>query len=452
MTNIPETAVIHPFTNLESIRVRPPLIMKSGNGVFVTSKEGDEYLEAMAGLWCVSLGFSEGRLAEAAYQQITELPFYHIFMSSSHTPADQLARALVDRAPSNLTRVFFSTSGSEANETAIKLVWKYNNLRGETNRKKIISRQDGYHGSTTIAASLCGLDNMHDGFDLPAAIIRHTSSPHFWRYGVQAETEEEFSNRLACSLEKLILAEGPETIAAFIAEPVMGAGGVVVPPKGYFDAIVPVLRKYGILLIADEIICGFGRTGEYWGSNLYNLRPDILTCGKQISSGYQPISATLVTEELYQAFTEGTGRVGGLSHGFTHSGHPVCAAVALETIKIYDERNLVKHVKDAGGYLQDELHKAFRGKDFVGEVRGIGLLAAVQLSPDSTPSSTFKQSAGAIFSRRALDEKIIVRGVKDAIVMSPPLIIEREQIDTLIKGLAAAYEATLRDLEKILAD
>ncbi|MBB3386228.1 MULTISPECIES: aminotransferase [unclassified Rhizobium] len=447
MRNIPESAVIHPFTNLEALKTKPPLVMKTGKGVFVANDDGAVYLEAMAGLWCVSLGFSEPRLADAAYRQMSELPFYHIFMSSSHAPADRLARELIDRAPSNLTRVFFSTSGSEANETAIKLVWKYNNLRGKPNRKKIISRKDGYHGSTTMAASLCGLPNMHDGFDLPAAISRHTDSPHYWRYAAAGETEQEFSKRLAHSLEALILSEGPETIGAFIAEPIMGAGGVIVPPEGYFEAIVPVLKKHGILLIADEIICGFGRTGEYWGSDLYGLRPDILTCGKQISSGYQPISATLLTEELYDALAEETGRAGGLSHGFTHSGHPVCAAVALEAIKIYDERKIVEHVKDIGHYLQDRLRETFLGKPFVGEVRGIGLLAAVQLSPDRTPLTTFAQSAGAILSSRALEEKIIVRGVKDSIVMSPPLIIDRDQIDTLVKGLAAAHEATVRVLE-----
>lgn len=447
MRNVPDNAVIHPFTDLEALKSKPPLVMAKGQGVYVRNDEGIPYLEAMAGLWCVSLGFSEQRLADVAFNQMKQLPFYHIFMSSSHAPANQLARELISRAPGNLSRVFFSTSGSEANETAIKLVWKYNNLRGETNRKKIISRKDGYHGSTIMAASICGLSNMHEGFDLPAAVSRHIESPHHWRYAQENETEQAFSTRLAENLEALILSEGPETIGAFIAEPVIGAGGVIVPPKGYFDAIVPVLKKHGILFIADEIICGFGRTGEYWGSELYGLQPDILTCGKQLSSGYQPISATLVTEEIYEVLSEETGRVGGLSHGFTHSGHPVCAAVALETIRIYEERKIVEHVRDVGGYLQDKLRETFLGKPFVGEVRGIGLMGAIQLSPDRTSASTFPASAGAIFARNALEQRIILRGVKDSIVMSPPLIVERENIDALINGLVIAHEATTRTLE-----
>ena len=306
-----------------------PLVISIGKGVTVTDETGKDYIEGVAGLWCTSLGFDEPRLVEAAIRQMRTLPFYHAFAHKSHEPAIDLAERLIALAPVPMSKVFFACSGSEANDTAVKLVWYYNNALGRPRKKKIIARQKAYHGVTVAAASLTGLPNCHRDFDLPIQGILHTDCPHHYRFGQDGESETEFATRLADNLEALILREGPDTVAAFFAEPVMGAGGVILPPATYFEKIQAVLKRYDVLLVADEVICGYGRTGNLWGSQTYGMRPDILTSAKALTSAYLPLSAVLVSEAIYQACVTESAKIGTFGHGYTYSGHPVSCAVEI---------------------------------------------------------------------------------------------------------------------------
>lgn len=300
----------------------------------------------MSGLWCVSLGFSESRLIRAAEQQMKTLPYYHSFTGKVPAVTLELSERLVEMAPKPMSKVLYANSGSESNDTAVKVAWYYQNALGRPDKKKIISRQRGYHGVTITSGSLTGMDYAHKGFDLPRPHVIHAEAPHYFREALPGESEEAFTGRLADSLEHLILKENPDTIAAMIAEPVQGAGGVIIPPEKYFQAIQPILRKYQILLIADEVICGFGRTGKMFGSTHFDIEPDMMVVAKQLSSGYQPISGLLISDAVYQVMREQSAGYGMFGHGYTYSGHPVPAAVALETLKIYEERNLVQRVRD----------------------------------------------------------------------------------------------------------
>ncbi|MEP4192938.1 MAG: aminotransferase, partial [Sneathiella sp.] len=336
--------VIHSYTNLSAHEKTGPLIIETGKGIHVYDDNGKEYIEGLAGLWCTSFGFGEKELIDAATQQMHKLPYYHSFASKSTEPGILLAEKLLEIAPSSdLSKAFFVNSGSEANDTVVKLVWYYNNSKGRPEKKKIISRQKAYHGVTVAAASMTGLPPLHNDFDLPIQNITHTSCPHYYRFGKEGETEEEFATRMATELEEKILSEGPETVAAFIAEPVMGAGGVIVPPVGYFEKIQAVLKKYDVLMVADEVICGFGRTGNMWGSETFGIKPDILSCAKALSSAYLPIAAVLVSEGIYQELVRQSEKHGAFAHGYTYSGHPVPAAVALRTLELMEERNILEH-------------------------------------------------------------------------------------------------------------
>ncbi len=435
---------LHPYTNLKTHEDVGPLVIERGEGVHVFDDSGKAYIEGMAGLWCTSLGFGEERLVEAATRQLRKLPFYHAFTHKAHDPGIDLAEALIKIAPVPMSKVFFTNSGSEANDTVVKLVWYYNNALGRPHKKKIIARQKGYHGVTVASASLTGLPHLHRDFDLPIAGILHTDCPHFYRYGEEGETEEDFATRLADQLEQLILAEGPETIAAFIAEPVMGAGGVIVPPATYFDKIQPVLKRYDILFIADEVICGFGRTGSMFGTQTYNLQPDIITVAKALSSAYLPIAAVMISEPIYQAMVRQSEKIGTFGHGYTYSGHPVSAAVALETLKIYEERDIVSHVRTVAPHLQDGLRR-FRNHPLVGEVRGIGLIAGVEIVADKATKAPFdpKLGIGGHVARFAQEHGLIVRAMGDSIGFSPPLIITSAELDDLTARFGKALDDTV---------
>ena len=374
-------SMLHPYTNLRMHEKKGPMIIAGGRGVHVYDDQGKEYIEGLAGLWCASLGFSEPRLVEAAQRQMAILPFYHAFAHKSHEPCVELAERLLKLLPIPMSKVFFSNSGSEANDTAIKIIWYYNNALGRPKKKKIIARLRGYHGVTVATASLTGLPNNHRDFDLPIANFIHAACPHHYRFARPSETEEDFATRLAAELDAQIEGEGPETVAAFFAEPVMGAGGVLVPPRTYFDKIQPVLRKHDVLLVADEVICGFGRLGTMFGMETFGMRPDIVTVAKQISSGYLPISATIVDAPIYEALVRQSDTIGLFAHGFTYSGHPVAAAVAVETLNIYEERAVLDHVRAVAPHFQERLH--FLGAHpMVGEARGLGLMGAVELVRD----------------------------------------------------------------------
>src|SRR3954447_4980295 len=337
--------VLHPYTDLKAHQEQGPMIITRGEGVRVFDDSGKDYIESVAGLWCASLGFSNERLAKAAYEQMRKLPFYHAFTAKSHEPLIDLSEKLLSVAPVPMSKVFFANSGSEANDQAIKMVWYYNNALGRTAKKKIVGRIKGYHGITIAAGSITGLPNNHRSFDIPLPGFIHTMTPHHYHGAQEGESEEAFATRCAEELDKLIVAEGPDTVAAMFAEPVMGAGGVIVPPRTYFEKIQPVLRKYDVLLVADEVICGFARTGNMWGCQTFAIEPDIITVAKALSSAYLPISATLVNDRVYQALADQSAKIGTFGHGFTYSGHPVCAAVAVETLKIYEERDIVGHVR-----------------------------------------------------------------------------------------------------------
>jgi 4-aminobutyrate---pyruvate transaminase len=440
---------IHPYTNLKTHQTEGPLVITRGEGVFVYDDSGKQYLEGLAGLWCASLGFSEPRLAEAAYAQMKKLPYYHIFASKAHDVGIDLAEKLVKLAPVPMSKVFFANSGSEANDSVVKLVWYYSNALGRPNKKKIISRLKGYHGVTVASASLTGLPNNHRDFDLPIANILHADCPHHYRFQEAGETEEQFASRLADNLEKLILTEGPDTIAAMIAEPVMGAGGVLVPPKTYFDKIQTVLKKYDILLIADEVICGFGRTGNMFGTETFGLKPDMMVVAKALSSAYLPISGVMINDKIYKALVTESEKIGTFGHGFTYSGHPVPSAVALETLKIYEERDIVGHVRRVMGRMQDGLRR-FADHPLVGEVRGVGLIGAIELVADKKTRAPFdpKLGIGPYCAKRAQDHGVILRALVDAVAFCPPLIISENEIDEMLSRFGRALDDTyamLRD-------
>ncbi len=421
------------------------MVVERGDGVHVVDIHGKRYIEAMAGLWSVGVGFSEERLVTAAAEQMRRLPFYHTFGHKSHGPVIDLAEKLVSIAPVPMSKVFFTNSGSEANDTVMKLLRYRSNSLGEPQRKKFISRIRGYHGVTLASASLTGLPNNHRSFDLPIEGVLHTSSPHHWREGLPGESEEAFATRLAADLEALILAEGPETIAAFFAEPVMGAGGVVVPPATYWEKIQVVLDKYGILLVADEVICGFGRTGNMWGSTTYGMKPDVVVCSKQLSSSYLPISALMINERVFEPIADESNRIGTLGHGFTAGGHPVAAAVALENLAIIEERDLVANVRAVGAHMQKRLGQ-LADHPLVGEVRSVGLIAAVEVVTDKAAKKALDPvgKLGAMVAGILQENGVISRAMGDALALCPPMIITERQIDTLVDALRASLDEAAR--------
>ncbi|MDR3525478.1 MAG: aspartate aminotransferase family protein [Acetobacteraceae bacterium] len=435
--------VLHPYTDLRGHLSAGPVVIGRGQGVRVWDENGREYFESVAGLWCASLGFSNERLVQAAAEQMRKLPFYHAFTAKSHLPMIDLAEMLIARAPVPMSKVFFANSGSEANDSAIKMVWYMNNALGRTEKKKIIGRIKGYHGITLASASLTGLPNNHRSFDLPLPGFIHTMTPHVYHGAVPGESEDEFATRCADELEKLILAEGPETVAAFWAEPIMGAGGVILPPAGYFPKIQAVLKKYDVLMVADEVICGFWRTAQYWGSQTLGITPDILVCAKALSAAYMPISAVMVNERVFQALADESNKIGTFGHGFTYSGHPVAAAVAIETLKIYDEINIGAHVASVGPYMQKELRRRFADHPLVGEVRGMGLIAAIELVADKASHTNFDPAlkVGPRFVKLVEANGVIGRGLpNDSLAFSPPLIITAEEIDAILDRVATALD------------
>ncbi len=435
---------LHPATNLRAVQTEGPLVITRGEGVYVYDDEGKRYLEGMAGLWCASLGFSERRLADAAYRQMSELPFYHSFAGKVPAIATELAERLIRIAPTGMGKVLFANSGSEANDTAIKLAWYVNNALGRPQKKKIISRKRAYHGVTIATASLTGLAFAHDDFDLPIERILHTDCPHYYRGAHPGESEEAFAARLAANLEQLIQHEGPDTIAAFFAEPVMGAGGVIVPPATYFDRIQPILRKYDILFVADEVICAFGRTGNMFGAQTFNLQPDIMTLAKALSAGYQPISANLLTSKLYDILLAQSDKLGIFGHGYTYSAHPVPAAVALEALKIYEERDIVGEVRRVGPRMLAGI-RSYADHPLIGEARGIGLIGAVEIIRDKATKQSFDPKAGvaAYLVRRAQHHGAILRNMPgDNVAFCPPLIINETEIDEMMACFGKALDDT----------
>ncbi len=434
---------LHPYTNARLHQEQGPLIIERGEGVYVYDEQGKDYIEGMSGLWSAALGFSNQRLIRAAQQQLETLPFYHLFSHKAHRPSIELAEKLIQMAPVPMSKVFFTNSGSEANDTVVKLVWYRNHALGKPEKKKFIARTNAYHGITVASASLTGLPANHRGFGLPLPGFLHVGCPHHYRYALPGESEEQFADRLAAELEQRILAEGPETIAAFIGEPLMGAGGVIVPPHTYWTKVQQVCRKYDILVIADEVICGFGRTGNLFGSQTFGIRPDIMVVSKQLSSSYQPIAAVLINDAVYQPIEAQSGELGTLGHGFTASGHPVATAVALENLKIIEEDNLVAHAAAMGERMHAALRR-FTDHPLVGEVRGCGLIAAVELVGDKDSKAPYQATGtlGRYLAGRAQQHGLITRAMGDAIAFCPPLIIDEQEMDLLLERFERALDDT----------
>ena len=435
--------LLHPMTHLGLHEKDGPLVVVRGDGVHVVDEDGRRFIEGVSGLWSVTLGFHNERLARAAYQQMLELPSYHMFRFKSHPPGIALAERLIGIAPAPMSKVLFANSGSEANDTAVKLVWYYNNALGRRQKKKIIARRGGYHGVTVATGSLTGLARNHIDFDLPIDRIIHIASPHHWRGAQDGESEEAFATRLADELERTILDEGPDTVAAFIAEPVMGSGGVIIPPATYFDKVQAVLRRYDVLFLVDEVICGFGRLGAMFGCEVFGLKPDMITLAKGLSSGYQPISALLVSQAIYDACLRQSEKIGVFGHGFTYSGHPVCAAVALEALKIYEEMDIVGHVREAAPVLQDGLRR-YADHPLVGEVRGMGMVAGLELVRDKAARESFAPEAniGLHIERRCQEHGVILRSLGDTLTAAPPLTADRDTLEEVVRVVGIALDET----------
>lgn len=441
--------MVHPFTNLSLHEENGPFVITKGEGVHVWDEKGTRYIEGMAGLWCTSLGYSEQRLIDAASAQMQKMPFTHTFTHRTNEPAVELSAKLIDMAPGDLSRVYLVNSGSEAVDTAMKMVWYYHNAIGKPEKKTFIARKRAYHGVTIAAGSLTGLPYVQDGFDLPQVSVIHTETPHYYRCAEQGETEEQFTERLVNTLEQEILEAGPETIGAFIAEPVMGAGGVLLPPHGYFDKVQKILKKYDILFIADEVICGFGRTGQMWGSQTYDIKPDIVTCAKQLSSSYLPIGAVLVTDKLYDAFVQGSDKYGMFGTGNTYGGHPVAAAVAIETLNIYQDRNIVDHVQKRSDRFTQRIN-ALGNHPLVGQSRSVGLIGAIEIVKDKSTKEQFPvgDKIALQIAAAAKNHGLIVRATPgDGVAFCPPLIINDDEIDTMFDGVQAALDDVRRKLE-----
>jgi 4-aminobutyrate--pyruvate transaminase len=436
--------LIHPYTQLASFRDTGPLVLERGEGVWVYDTEGKGYIEGMAGLWCTSLGYSNPEIADAAREQMLKLPFTHLFSGRSHDPAIELAEKLKEIAPMPVSKIFFCSSGSEANDTQVKLVWYMNNALGRPQKKKIISRIRGYHGVTIASASLTGLPANHIDFDLPIANILHTSCPHYYRFGQEGESEEDFATRMAQDLEDQILREGPDTVAAFIAEPVMGAGGAILPPNTYFDKIQAVLDKYDILFIADEVITGFGRLGTPFGSQRLGIRPDTLSFAKAVTSAYLPLGGVMIPESMYQAMLDESRKVGTFGHGFTYSGHPVSSAVALKVLEIYERERIFEGVKAKAPVFEARL-AALADHPLVGEARGLGLVGGLELVANKRTKAQYdpKKAVAAKTVGFAQAEGLIVRSLLgDRISLCPPLIISEAEIHELFDRLTRALDRT----------
>jgi 4-aminobutyrate--pyruvate transaminase len=442
------SSIIYPVSNLAAVE---QLNIVSGKGVYVYDDAGNQYLEGLSGLWCSALGYGNEELIAAINSQLKTLSYSHLFGGRTHPVVMELADKLAAMLPVPDARIFFSNSGSEANDSHIKMLRYYSNAIGKPQKKKIIALDRGYHGVTVAAASLTGLPVMHSHFDLPveALGILRADCPHYFRGKVGDESEDEFVSRLLKNLKKLILEEGAETIAAFIAEPLMGAGGVIVPPEGYLPKVQALLNEHDIFLWADEVICGFGRTGNDFGSTTMGIKPDLMSLAKQLSSAYVPISAAVIPGEMYEAMAHLSADVGMFGHGYTYTGHPVACAAALKALEIYKRDDLFARAAKMGAHMQTRLQE-FACHDLVGEVRGKGLIGAVELVANKETGQAFSDGRVGAFAQRACqDAGLLLRVVSgSSVAFCPPLIIEEKQIDEMIEKFDQALTATLKYAKK----
>lgn len=437
---------LHPFTDTKALAAKGgSRIITSAEGVYLTDSEGNRLLDGMAGLWCVNVGYGRKELAEAAHKQMLELPYYNTFFQSATPPSIELAEKLAEITPAGLEHVFFASSGSEANDTIVRMVRHFWNLEGRPEKKTFVSRVFGYHGSTMASASLGGMAAMHGQADLPLPGFVHVTPPYWYDHGGDL-SPEDFGLQAAKAVEDKILEIGPETVAAFIGEPIQGAGGVIIPPDSYWPEIQRICREHDVLLIADEVISGFGRTGAWFASERYGIEPDLMTLAKGISSGYLPLSAVMVGERVSRTLVDEGGE---FFHGFTYSGHPVACAVALENLRIIEEEGLVEKVRDeTGPYLAERL-QSIADHPLVGEARSIGLVGGVELVKDKATRARFEEvgEVGALCRDHCIANGLVMRAVRDTMMCSPPLTCEKAHIDELVEKLRKALDLTVKDLD-----
>lgn len=439
----------HSQTNPRLHESDGPLMISGGEGCFVIDELGNRYLEGMGGLWCASLGFENDRLADVAAAQMRKLATYHTFNHRSNEPCVDVSEQIAELSPIPGSKVFLVNSGSEANDTLVKLAWYYNIARGKSQKQKIISRKGAFHGSTIMGAALGGLAHMHESFNLPGLNVIYTEKPHFYRNGRPGETEEAYCLRLLAELESLIEAEGADTIAAMIAEPIMGAGGVVTPPEGYFPRLRQLLSSHDILLLADEVVSGFGRTGHWFGSQAYGFIPDMMSIAKGLSSGYMPIAAAVISDHIYQTVADEADRIGVFGHGFTYSGHPVTSAVAADVLRIYRDMDAPDRADTLGKHLFAALRSRVAPHPLVGEVRGAGFLAGIELVADKHTHDAFDPAlkVGTLVERRCRAHGIMIRNMGDVISICPPFIMTTQQVDQLVDAIAAALDDAYSELK-----
>jgi L-2,4-diaminobutyrate transaminase len=428
----------------------PNRIITGGEGVYITDRDGKRSLDAFAGLYCVNVGYGRREIADAIAEQAQKLAYYHAYVGHGSEPSIQLAKMIIDRAPAGMSRVFFGLSGSDANETNIKLVWYVNNVLGRPEKKKIISRWRGYHGSGLMTGSLTGLEVFHKAFDLPLTQVRHTEAPYYYGRQDRSLSEEQFSQHCADKLEEMILAEGPETVAAFIGEPMLGTGGLVPPPSGYWEKIQAILAKYDVLLIADEVITGFGRLGSMFGSDHYGVKPDLITIAKGLTSAYAPLSGVIVSEKVWKILEKGSDALGAIGHGWTYSSHPLCTAAAVANLELVDSLGLVENARETGAYFRQSLADALAGRRIVGDIRGEGLAAAVEFSADKDDRVAFDPALkiGPRIYAATLARGVITRAMPqgDILGLAPPLCLTRDEADIVVKAVAGAVEAVSKEL------
>jgi L-2,4-diaminobutyrate transaminase len=437
----------HPSTHM-GMHARgetPTRVIGGGEGVYITDINGKTSLDAFAGLYCVNVGYGRQKIADAIAAQARELAYYHAYVGHGTEASITLAKMIIDRAPAGMSRVYFGLSGSDANETNIKLIWYYNNVLGRPEKKKIISRWRGYHGSGVMTGSLTGLQLFHNAFDLPRAPILHTEAPYYFRREDRSMSEEQFSQFCADRLEEMILAEGPETVAAFIGEPILGTGGIVPPPAGYWANIQAVLKKYDVLLVADEVVTGFGRLGTMFGSDHYGIKPDLITIAKGLTSAYAPLSGVIVSDKVWNVLVEGSDKLGPIGHGWTYAAHPICAAAGIANLELVDELNLVENAGSTGAYFRSGLAAVLAGHRNVGEVRGDGLMAAVEFVEDKDDRKFFDpaQKIGPQVAAALLERGVIGRAMPqgDILGFAPPLCLTREEADIVVDRTADAVKA-----------
>lgn len=436
----------HPSTHM-GMHARgdtPTRVMTGGEGVYITDADGKTSLDAFAGLYCVNVGYGRQKIADAIAEQARNLAYYHAYVGHGTEASITLSKMIIDRAPKGMSRVYFGMSGSDANETNIKLIWYYNNVLGRPEKKKIISRWRGYHGSGVMTGSMTGLALFHNAFDLPRAPILHTEAPYFFRREDRSMDEEQFSQHCADKLEDMILTEGPDTIAAFIGEPILGTGGIVPPPKMYWQKIQAVLDRYDILLVADEVVTGFGRLGTMFGSDHYGMHPDLITVAKGLTSAYAPLSGSIVSEKMWNVLVQGSDRLGAIGHGWTYSAHPICAAAGIANLELVDELNLVENARTTGQYLRDALQDALGDHSNVGDIRGDGLIAAIEFVEDRDDRVFFDASLKvgpqvySALSERGVVGRAMPQG--DILGFAPPLCLTREEADIVV---SATHDAVM---------